>query len=67
MQIQDYKIKNLGNRGTFSSLAQGLEGVINSSAAKPAESENLVKIESTPGIRYHSQQLLFLNCLTYHD
>lgn len=67
MQMQDYKIKNLGNRGNFSSLAQGLEGVINSNAAKPAESENLVKIESMPGIRYHSQLLLFLNCLIYHD
>lgn len=67
MQMEDCKIKNPGNRGNFSSLAQELKGVINSNAAKPVESENLVKIESMPEIRYHSQLLLSLNCLIYHD
>lgn len=42
-------------------------GVTDSSVAKPAGNENLVEIESTPGIQYHPQLLLSLNIPTYHN
>ena len=59
--------KNLGNWGSFSSLEPGtfMKWLIPMQPSLPGN-ENLVKIKSISGIKYHPQLLLSLTHPTYH-